>query len=174
MSITFSVTRELAASPFEVFRAMTNLDDAGEWMPGFVRIQHLGAPGELSVGSRWRETRRMFGKEATEEFEVTELVPPTRIGLRVDGSRGTSGSGEFLFTYSLVPTVLGTLVTLDGEIRGVGGVMGVMGRVFSGIYKRACLRDLDALGHYLKARPPVLGGDYLSPPGSSGARATVS
>lgn len=173
MSIAFSVTRELAASPHEVFRAMTNIDDAGEWMPGFVRIQRLGAPGDLAPGSRWRETRRMFGKEATEEFEVTEVSPPERLRLRVDGSRGTSGAGEFLFTYTLVPTVLGTLVTLDGEIRGLTGVMAVMGRVFSGVYKRACTRDLDALGHYLKARPPVVGGDYPIPPGSSGTRVTM-
>ena len=174
MSITFRVTRELAASPHEVFRTMTNLDDAGKWMPGFVGIQRLGTPGELAVGSRWRETRRMFGKEASEEFEVVELSPPTKLRLRVDGSRGASGTGEYLFTYTLVPTVLGTLVTLDGEIRGLAGVMGVMGRVFSGVYKRACARDLDALGFYLKALPPVLGGDYPAPPGSSGSRATMS
>ena len=30
MSITFSVTRELAASPHEIFRAMTDLDHAGD------------------------------------------------------------------------------------------------------------------------------------------------
>ena len=174
MSITFRVTRELAASPHEIFRAMTDLDGAGEWMPGFVRIQRLGAPGELGVGSRWRETRRMFGKEATEEFEVTEVSPPERLRLRVDGSKGASGAGEFLFTYTLVPTVLGTLVTLDGEIRGLTGVMGVMGRVFSGIFKRACTRDLDALGNHLKARPPVVGGDYPAASGSSGTHVTMS
>ncbi len=173
MSITFTVTRELAASPHEVFNAMTNLDDAGDWMPGFVRIQRLGAPGELSVGSRWRETRRMLGKEATEEFEVLEMSPPSRLRLRVDGSRGTSGSGEFIFSYTLVPTVLGTLVTLDGDIRGLAGMMVVMGRVFSGICKRACARDLAALGHHLKAQPPVIGGVY-PPPGSSGTRVTMS
>ena len=153
---------------------MTNLDDAAEWMPGFVRIQRLGAPGELAVGSRWRETRRMFGKEATEEFEVIELSPPSKLRFRVDGTRGTSGTGEYLFTYTLVPTVLGTLVTLDGEIRGLAGVMGVMGRVFSGVYKRACARDLDALGFYLKALPPARGGEYPAPSESSGTRATVS
>lgn len=174
MSITFRVTRELAASPHEVYRALTNLDDAGHWMPGFVRIDRLGASGELEVGSRWRETRRMFGKEASEEFAVTELSPPHRVGLRVDGTRGASGVGEHLFTYSLMPTVLGTLVTLEGEIRGLGGVASVMGRLFSGIYRRACARDLDALGTYLKARPPVAGGDYPIPPGSSGARTAVS
>ena len=174
MPITFSVTRELAASPHELFRAMTNLDDAGRWMPGFVGIQRLGTPGELTTGSRWRETRRMLGKEATEEFEVLELSPPTKLRLRVDGSRGASGAGEYLFTYTLVPTVLGTLVTLDGEIRGLAGVMGVMGRVFTGVYKRACARDLDALGRYLKALPPNPGGTYASHPGSSGSRATMS
>lgn len=174
MSISFHVTRELAASPHEIFRAITNLDDAGSWMPGLVRIDRLGAPGALEVGSRWRETRRLFGKEASEEFEVVELTPPSRVRLRVDGTRGASGAGEHLFSYTLMPTVLGTLVTLDGEIRGLGGVMSVMGRVLSSVYKRACARDLDALGNYLKARPPVLGGDYRVPSASSGTRATLS
>jgi len=49
-----------------------------------------------------------------------------------------------------------------------------MGRVFSGVYKRACTRDLDALGYYLKALPPVRGGEYPATPGSPGSRAMMS
>ena len=169
MSITFRVTRELDASPSEIFHTLANLDAAGEWMPGFVRIDRLGAPSGLEVGSRWRETRRMFGKEASEEFEVIEFAPPLRMGLRMDGTRGTSGSGEYLFRYTFTPTVLGTLVTLEGEVRGLSGVMNVMGRAFSGVYKRMCLRDLEALGRFLRARPPASGGDYPLPPARQAA-----
>ena len=136
-------------------------------------MERLGPPGEVTVGTRWRETRRMFGKEATEEFEVTELAPPNRISLRVAGSRGSSGAGAYRYAYTLEPTVIGTLVTLDAEIRGLTGVMGATGRVFSGVFKRACTKDLDALGTYLRARPPMPGGDYPAPAVSSGSQASA-
>ena len=173
MPITFRVIRELAASPSEVFHALSSPDEAADWMPGLVRLERLGSHGPVTVGSRWRETRRMLGKEASEEFEVTEFAPPTRIAFRVDGTRGSSGAGEYRYTYSLAPTVIGTLVTLDAEIHGLTGVMGAMGRVFSGVFKRACTKDLDALGSFLRGRPPMPGGSYPAPVVSSGSQASA-
>jgi hypothetical protein len=38
----------------------------------------------------------MYGKQAPEQFEVTRVVAPRALGLRVDGTKGTSGKGEYL------------------------------------------------------------------------------
>ncbi|WP_153727910.1 SRPBCC family protein [Salinibacillus xinjiangensis] len=37
--------------------------------------------GPIKVGSEWKETRKMFGKEASEYFEVKELQEPKKIVL---------------------------------------------------------------------------------------------
>jgi carbon monoxide dehydrogenase subunit G len=92
----------------------------------------------------------MFGKEATEEFEVTGFEPPGRIGLRVDGSKGASGKGEFLFQYRLTPNGSGTKVHMDGEIRMPGWFSSLMGKLMVGAFRKACDRDMGALKMWLE------------------------
>jgi uncharacterized protein YndB with AHSA1/START domain len=131
MPIQFEVTATVQATPEELFDALTDLAGAARWMPGLVRLEPLG-DGAGTVGGGWRETRRVFGREATEEFEVTEHDRPRRLGLRVDGSRGSSGRGEYLFAYRLLPRDGGTEVRLSAEVRGLSGVAGVLGRLSPG------------------------------------------
>lgn len=87
---TFEYSTAVAAPKAQVFELFTDLSRAAERIKAIKRIEML-TPGPLRVGSRFRETRMMFGKEATEEFEVTELEPATRYavncvscGVRVD------------------------------------------------------------------------------------------
>lgn len=155
MSLTFRIMQRVEADPARVFTALTNAREAHSWMPGLVRLDRIEEEEDvpLHVGSRFRETRMLFGKEATEEFEVTELTPPSRIGLLVDGRRGSSRRGEYVFTYTLAPEHDGTLVTLDGEVRDLGPVMGLFARLFVGTYRKACAKDLEALsGYFRRAR----------------------
>ena len=148
MAVQFEVARHLTAEPERVFEALTNLDGASAWMPGLVKIEPADA-APVKVGTRWRETRRMFGHEATEEFEVTTVDAPRRLGLRVDGTKGSSKRGEYLFDYSLSPSGGGTDVVLNAQIRGLSGISAFVGRLFIGPYKKAIARDLDALSQYL-------------------------
>jgi uncharacterized protein YndB with AHSA1/START domain len=150
MAIQFEVTETIQASPEQVFDALTNLDDAPHWMQGLTGIEPLGA-GAGAVGGGWRETRRMMGREATEEFEVTAHDRPRRLGLRVDGSKGSSGQGEFVFMYTLEPRAGRTEVRLAGQILGLTGVAAVMGRLFVGAYRKSCAKDLVALKGHLEA-----------------------
>jgi len=148
MSITFEVARHLPANPERVFEALTDLGGASAWMPGLVKIEAADA-APVRVGSRWRETRRMFGHEATEEFEVTKVEAGRRLGLRVDGTKGSSKRGEYLFDYSLSPAAGGTDVVLNAQIRGLSGISAFVGPLFIAPYRNACARDLDALSQYL-------------------------
>ncbi len=149
MPIEFSVTQHIPGPPDRVFRVLTDLDAAADWMPGFVRIEKLDK-GALGVGSEWRETRVFFGREATEQFEVTRLDSPNELSVRVDGSKGSSRRGEYLFDYRLHPKGGGTDVTLHGTIRGLGRFGTLVGRLFVGHYKKACANDLRALAEHLE------------------------
>ena len=148
MSIHFELSETFRASPERVFEALLDLEGAHRWMPGLVRIEPL-TRGPLQAGSRWRETRRMLGKEATEEFQLVTFRRPERLELLVDGSKGSSGRGYYRFTYGIRPTASGTHVRLTGSIGGLNGVMGLLGRLFVGTYKKACAKDLTALKLYL-------------------------
>lgn len=47
--------------------------------------------GPMKEGSAWLETRKMFGKEASEHFEVVELNEPKKIVLRCDVQKEQQG-----------------------------------------------------------------------------------
>lgn len=149
MPIEFTHQESLPADRDRVFDALTDLERASEWMPGYVAIEKQ-TEGPFGVGTEWRETRKMFGRDATEYFEVTEHERPSRMSVRVDGSRGTSGKGEFIFEYTLVPKGESeTEVTLRGEIRRLGPLSGLLGRLMAGPFKKIAAKDLRALGEYL-------------------------
>jgi carbon monoxide dehydrogenase subunit G len=149
MAIQFQITHTLPASPERVFEGLTNLENADAWMPGLVRVERVGGAAE-GVGSRWRETRKMYGKEATEEFEVTTFEPPSRFGLRVDGSKGSSGSGIYTFDYRLSPDGGGTRVVLDASISGISRIREWISRLFAGMYRKMIAKDLEALAEHLR------------------------
>ena len=148
MSIEFTMEQEFARSPEHVFAALTNPEGARDWMPGFVRIERL-TDGAFDVGTEWRETRRMFGRECTEQFEVTTCEPPHRFGLRIDGSKGASKSGEYLFDYTVRPRSDVAVVSIHGEIRGLGLISGFFARVMMGSLKKCCAKDMQALAEHL-------------------------
>jgi carbon monoxide dehydrogenase subunit G len=154
MSIHFEMKRNIGVSKERAYEGLLDLDAARNWMKGLVKMERLDE-GALREGSEWRETRKMFGKEATEHFEVVELDEPHKIMLRCDGTKGTTGKGEFIFTYILTSAGDQTEVTLNGEIRGMTGLAKWFAKMMAGTFKKACAKDLDALKTYLEMESRV-------------------
>lgn len=152
MSIHFEVKSTFGVHQEIVYKGLLDLDQARQWMQGFVGIERLNE-GTMREGSQWRETRKMFGKEATEHFEVVELKEPEKIVLRCDGTKGTTGKGEFIFTYILTPLGESTEVTLKGEINGLTGFAKLLGKIVAKTFKNACVKDLNSLQNYLEKTP---------------------
>lgn len=145
MSIRFEVKRTIQVTQPIAYKGLLDLDSAKHWMQGLVLDV-----GPIRLGSQWEETRKMFGREATEHFEVVELTEPDKIVLRCDGAKGTTGKGEFMFTYILSSTDNHTEVTLNGKINGLTGLSKFFGKLMAGTFKKACEKDLDRLKNYLE------------------------
>ncbi|WP_240508106.1 SRPBCC family protein [Virgibacillus indicus] len=141
--------RTIQVSKQKAFNSLLDLDAANHWMQGLVRMERLD-DGPMKAGSEWKETRKMFGKEATEHFEVVEFNEPEKIVLRCDGTKGTTGKGEFIFTYRITSSGEYSEITLDGEIKGLTGLTKLFGKLMAGTFKKACAKDLDALKDYLE------------------------
>lgn len=151
MSMQFEMEVTVDASAERVFDVLTDLDSAPEWMNGEVRIEKL-TEGDFAKGTEWRETRKMFGKDATEYFEVTGYDRPNRVDLYVDGTKGTTGKGRYDFTYRLYPDGKKTRVVFSGEISEMGFFGKIFGRFFSGFFKKAMRKDLDAMAAYAESK----------------------
>lgn len=151
MSIEFQVTEILPGAPERAFQALTDLEGGAHWMPHIVRMERVGDV-QQGVGMRWRETRLMRGKEATEELEVTHYHPPSHLTLRIDGTKGTSGRGTYLFDYHLARRVGGTEVRMRGRIDGLlPPMLRWMSPLLGPFVKRECAKDLRALAQHLRA-----------------------
>ena len=70
--VSLQCTRTIAAPVGRVFETFTDLRNAPKRVPAILRLEVL-TEGPIGKGTRFRETRKMFGKEATEEMEITEF-----------------------------------------------------------------------------------------------------
>jgi uncharacterized protein YndB with AHSA1/START domain len=148
MELTF---REEFDAPLDkVFAAVTDIPAAEKWMPNLVRMEML-TDGPYGVGTKWRETRKMFGKEAAEVFEVTGLAPGKHIELFVDGKQGASGRGEFRFKYDFEERGGKTVINIQGSITGMGCMGVVFGWMFKGMFAKAIRKDHEALRQHIES-----------------------
>jgi hypothetical protein len=88
-----TVERHIAAPRDRVWEALTDLPGMPGTLSGVARVEVL-TEGPFQTGTRWIETRRMFGKEATEEMRVTACQAPARYVVEAE-SRGTHYVSEF-------------------------------------------------------------------------------
>lgn len=151
MPLTMILNEHIQAPPGRVFAVLTDLDACSKWMPNFVRIEKL-TKGSFSKGYAWRETRRMFGREASEVFEVVGVEPERVVELFVDGKKGSSKRGWYKFRYELHPQGQKTRLDLRGEIGGGGFLMATIGRLFSGAMKKAIAKDLRAMKAHIEGK----------------------
>lgn len=142
---------ELLHVPLEKAFALTNdIDRAMEWLPAGVRIEKL-TPGPTRAGSRYRETRRILGRDDTEIYEVTVYDPPNRSEVCADGTKGTAGRGEFRFRVDFAaegPDA--TRVVLNGSAARLGCVGILLYPVVRGIMKKHIVADLAGLKAWIE------------------------
>ena len=149
MSIHFEVKQTVQVSKQEAFESLLDFDAAHHWKQGLVRIKRLD-DGPIEAGSEWKETRRVFSKEAFEHFEVIEINEPEKIVLRCDGTKSTTGQGQYIFTYQIASAGKSSQITLNGEIKDITGLAKLLGKLTAGSFKKSSTTDLRALKHYLE------------------------
>lgn len=65
---------EIAAPRAEVFEAFADLTNLANTVKAITQVELL-TEGPIGVGTRFKETRVMFGKEASEIMEITQFKP---------------------------------------------------------------------------------------------------
>ena len=153
MPLTCETEVTIHAPPERVWAGLIDIDRMGEWMKGLVRIERL-TEGPFGKGTQFRQTRKMYGREASEVFEVYEFDPPRVLGLYIDGKKGSSGCGEYRFLHTLTPTAAGTRLVLSGEFGGQKGCMAFLSKLMIGMMKKAFRKELLALGAWVERSAP--------------------
>lgn len=141
------VERTIAAPPERVFAAATDIHRWPEIVPAIEKVEVL-TPGPMGVGTRFRETRRMMGREGTEEMTVTSFDPPRGYVLGAQ-SHGCRYRTELRFE----PAGAGTRMVFDFSAEALTFGAKVMMFLMKPMMKKAaqmCAKDLDAIAAHVQ------------------------
>ncbi|MFI9821606.1 SRPBCC family protein [Streptomyces sp. NPDC052013] len=140
-SSSVGVERRIAAPRDRVWDALTDLRSMERRLKGVTKVEVL-TQGPFDVGTRWRETRRMFGKEATEEMWVTACAPAERYVVEAE-SHGMHYVSEWDL-HADGPGATTVRMTFTGRPTGRQGLLArLLGGLGAGAVRKAMAKDLD-------------------------------
>ena len=131
----------ISRSPQEVFDFITTADNAPKVVSSVKSMVKL-TEGPVRVGTRYRETRLMQGKEQSAELEVVAHEPNQKYAMK-----NTTEGIETVYSYTIRPEANGTRVDLVCEVKA-GGVKKLMLPLVVSILKK---EDGDHLQRLKKA-----------------------
>ena len=125
-----------------MFRLASDFPRAAGRIPDITKIEML-TPEPVGVGTKFKETRKMFGKEATETMEVAEFDPPRSYKLHAN-SCGTIYEFRMTFTPEGNGTRLAASFTAT-PVSFWARIMLPMMYMMSGVMKKCLLGDMNAI-----------------------------
>ena len=147
----FTLNIAVEASSEDVFRIFSDIEHCTDRISGIKKIDML-TDGPIRAGTRFRETRVMFNKEAVEEMEITAMVPGKSFTIGCE-SCGCTYATTFRFT----PNGSGTNVELHMEARAVSlfaKIMSPLTALMFGPMMRKCMtKDMEELKAAVEGRP---------------------
>ncbi len=132
--------RTLIAAPVErVFAVASDIPRWPQSIGAITRVEML-TPGPVAAGTRFRETRTMFGRTESQEMAVAEMLPPSLFVLTAE-SHGTRYRAVHTFAAERDGTRLGLVfegvpVTLRARL------MAPVGWLMKGHLERQLAADL--------------------------------
>lgn len=139
---TLTMSTRIEAPPATVFALATDLERMAGRIKGITKIEKLTA-GPVGLGTKFKETRVMFGREATETMEFTAYEPNQRYTLSAD-----SCGAHFDSTFSFKPDGKGTLLTLELQLEArsfFAKLMRPLSALMMGPMKKCIMQDIEDL-----------------------------
>lgn len=130
---------DIAAPPEAVYATITDIAHWQDFIRAVERLEILN-PGPVAVGTKFRETRTMFGRTATEEMTVAVLDPPRRFDLTAE-NHGTCYRAVHEITAT--PGDSRLRLVFEGTAVTFGARLGmVIGFLFKGAVTKQLQSDL--------------------------------
>lgn len=138
----FTTRRRISAPRSRVFAVFTDFAAAADRIAGIKSLELL-TDGPIGAGTRFRETREIFGKEATEEMEITVYEPDRHYRVEAE-----SHGCKYLTTFEFEEVDGATDVTMvfEGIAESwVAKLMTPLAWMMSGATRKLIEADLDDL-----------------------------
>lgn len=145
---TCTLIKQVGAPPERVFAFLADMNNWAKSISAIKKIEVL-TPGPVGKGTRFKETRVMFGKEATETMEITEWDPPRGHTIEAD-----SCGARFISTISIERSGGGSTITMHTRTVAqtfLAKLFAPLGYLMMGMMKKAMQKDLDDLAEAINA-----------------------
>lgn len=157
----FQMSQQVAAPVEATFRVFTDLRNAAGRIRGITQLEVL-TDGAIGVGTRFRETRVIMKRPATETMEITRFEPNQLYSVGCD-----SCGARYDCTFRFTPQAGGTRVDFEMEARGTtffSKLMGaLLGWMMRGMMEKCFRQDLDDLKAHLEGRSAANGAAAATP-----------
>ncbi|WP_336712098.1 SRPBCC family protein [Arthrobacter sp. USHLN218] len=152
MTYGLELDRYIDAPADVVWTVLTDIGRSPSTLSGVAGVEVL-TPGAYREGFRWRETRRMLGKEATEEMWVADVDAPHSTTVKA-----ASGGTDYTTRFTLTPAGAGTKLRMSfgAEAQNPGWqhrlAMALFGRLGMHAARKAINQDLYDIAAAAEAR----------------------
>lgn len=147
MNLTVSV--DINESRDKVWAAITDIEQCQKMITGIIRLTVLHKPSEGLVGLKWTETRKMFGKEASETMWIIESVEHSHYYTRAENH------GAIYTTKLAVSDFNGQTrleMSFNAEVSSffMRVISKLMGVVVEGSVRKMLQQDLEDIKRYIE------------------------
>ncbi len=146
MAHRYSVSRSIKAPIELVFSRISDVHNFAEVSDDILNIEFLSETTH-GVGTRFKETRNMNGREAVTELELTEFVENDRV-------RFVSDAGGTIWDTVMAVTPNGeyTQLEMNMDARPYKFMARIMNIVIKGMVTKAVTKDMDNLKAWCEAQ----------------------
>lgn len=139
---TITLSKKINAPKELVFKTVADIQNFSKAVPDIINVEFL-SDQKYGVGTKFRETRDMNGREVATELEVTELVENAHIRI-VSDTMGTVW--DSVFTVERKED--GTELTLIMDAKAYKLLPKIINPIMKGFMKKALEKDMVAIRKY--------------------------
>ena len=132
----------IKASAENIWKVITDIENAAETISGINEVEILERPESGLIGLKWKETRTMFGKQATEVMWITNVSE-----YEFYKTKAESHGCLYLSTLRIFKTDDGCILQMGFQSKPqklMAKIMApIMGLFFKGMLRKVILQDLE-------------------------------
>ena len=145
-----SVFVEIEKPIEDVWKAIIDFKNCSKYIESIIRLEVIDEPNDTLIGFKWKETRMMFGKEATETMWITYYSENEYYQTRAE-SHGSIYKSRLSIERIGGYTSLTMSFTADAQTFFAKIVSLCMGFLIKGSMKKALIKDLNDIKTYLES-----------------------
>lgn len=135
----------------DVWKAIIDFKNCSNYIKSIINLEIIDEPKDTLIGFKWKETRVMFGKEATETMWITDYVENEYYQTRAE-SHGSIYKSRLSIKRVGENTKLTMYFTAEAQTFFVKIFSKCMGFMIKGSMKKALIKDLNDIKTHLESK----------------------